>query len=368
MKLIFKLRIVSITLGRPLAIYLHDADVSLPDWNLDMLVNQVSQNYEDSSSPAFCRTKLFNHIVRYRVICGDILAALHNGSSRPQTAEAIPLMSRDKLVQQLGEWRKATEELSLPDVDLCSPLLENRSSFRAREWYEMLYHNALLMLYRPSPALPSVSSDATVLQNIFTSAKQAIRLYWQLHRSRHINYTWLTLHSIFMAGLSYIYAVGQHFRLSKKCNIAGRDLASMAVLQSDPTVLEIANDSRACSNLLVALSEQWNVTKHCHDIFNRLSDAVLSDAIDYHSKRSINPPTDTSRSIHRDANDRSLSGWDMGGAGNPSLGVDSVLFECFDDLRRSELYVAGNDPVGQLLHEWLGEIGGMDIYQPSIWQ
>ncbi|KAH8694197.1 fungal-specific transcription factor domain-containing protein, partial [Talaromyces proteolyticus] len=361
-------RIVSITLGRPLAIYLHDANVGLPDLNLDILVNQTTTDCDDSSSPTFSRTQLFNHIVRYRVICGDILTALHNVSSRTQMDEASPLISRDKLAQQLGEWHKATEELSLPDVDLCSPLLENRSSFRAREWYEMLYHNALLMLYRPSPALPSVSSrDAIVLQTIFMSAKKAITLYSHLHRSRRINYTWITLHSIFMAGLSYIYAVGQHFRFSKQSNITGPNLTSRPSLQSDPTIMEIVNDSRACSNLLVAISEQWNVTKHCHDVFNRLSDAALSDAIQYHSKTFVNPPSDTSRSIQQETNHPPLRDWDIVNEGNTSLGVDSVLYECFGDLRRPELYGAGNDPVGQLFHDWLGEIGGIDMNQPSMW-
>lgn len=359
-------RIVSITLGRPLAIYLHDTDVNLPTLNLDMLVNQTSR---DPPNPAYSQTQIFNHIVRYRVICGDILTAFHNGSSRTTDDEGVQLIKRDKLAQQLEEWHQSTEELSLLDVDLSSPLLENRSSFLAREWYEMLYHNARLLLYRPSPALPSISSrDATVLQNIFISAKHAIRLYSQLHRSRRINYTWLTLHSIFMAGLSYIYAVGQHFRLAKQCNAASRGLASIASLQTDPTVLEIANDSRACSNLLVALSEQWNVTKHCHDVFNRLSDAVLSDAIEYHSKKHNNASVDSSRTLNQDSNDGSLRTWQIDTEGNLSMGVDSVLYECFDDLRHSELYLAGNDPVGQLFHEWLGEIGGIDINQPAMWQ
>jgi hypothetical protein len=171
-----------------------------------------------------------------------------------------------------------------------------------------------------------------------------------------------------MAGLSYIYAVGQHFRLAKQGNTAGRGVASTGSLQKDPTVLEIANDSRACSNLLVALSEQWNVKKHCHDVFNRLSDAVLSDAIEYHSRKHDETSVGASHTLTQDSNRRSLRTWQMDTEANSAMGVDSVLYECFDDLRQSELYMAGNDPVGQLFHEWLGEIGGIYINQPAVWQ
>ena len=162
---------MSITLGRPLAIHLQDTDVSLPDPSLDATVNHCESD-TDQLAPTFCRTALFVHIVRYRIICGDILSALHNGSTRTQTDEAPALAARDRLANELATWRRDTANLSLSDVDLSSTLPGDRSSFRTREWYEMLYHNALLMLYRPSPGLSSASSrDAVVLQTIFNRSQ-----------------------------------------------------------------------------------------------------------------------------------------------------------------------------------------------------
>jgi hypothetical protein len=362
-------RVVSITLGRPLAIHLQDADVSLPDPSLDATVNYYESD-TDQLAPTFCRTALFVHIVRYRIICGDILSALHNGSTRTQTDEAPALAARDRLANELATWRRDTANLSLTDVDLSSTLPGDRSSFRTREWYEMLYHNALLMLYRPSPALSSASSrDAVVLQTIFIAAKQAITLYAHLHRSRRINYTWITLHSVFMAGLSYVYAVGRHFR-SHKHNISTSTPAPTALLDNDPSIIEIVNDSRACSNVLVAISERWNVTKNCHDVFNRLSDAMLSDAVEYHTKAS-----ETTREVLPDASisagvtdNPTLNYWPIDETGPGSLAVDSVLHECFDDLQRFQPYGCGDDPVGQLSHDWLGEIGGIGLSNmPPIW-
>ncbi|KAB8223246.1 fungal-specific transcription factor domain-containing protein [Aspergillus novoparasiticus] len=354
-------RIVSITLGRPLAIHLQDVEVALPDSNHDTVIGHNNGNLERQSSSSISRTALFVHIVRYRIICGDILSALHNTSGRTQSDATSALVARDKLANDLAQWHHETAALALPEIDLSSPLLGDQSSYRAREWYELLYYNALLMLYRPSPALPlSSRQDAGVLQSIFVAAKQSITLYSLLHRSRRINYNWITLHSVFMAGLSYVYAVGRHFRACKR-RAPG---STSPLLQSDPTIIEIVHDSRACSNVLVGISERWNGTKHCHDVFNRLTDAMLGDAIEYHSQ-STGPASAQPNTTQGIA---PLASWNISDPSSDSLGVDSVLRECFDDLRRFQMLEGhGDDPVGRLFHDWLGEIGDIDMNLPPLW-
>lgn len=244
----------------------------------------------------------------------------------------------------------------------------------------MLYYNALLMLYRPSPGLSSASSrDSAVLQTIFVAAKKAITLYAHLHRSRRINYTWITLHSVFMAGLSLVYAVGRHFRSHKRSASNGNGNGSgagggggvtLSILERDPTIIDIVNDSRACSNVLVAISERWNVSKSCHDVFNRLSDAIIADAVEYHTKASARnmQEGDASQIPLRGGDmDDSLRYWNMEGIGSVPLAVDSVLHECFDDLQRFQLNGCGDDPIGQLSNDWLGEIGGTGLEIGSMW-
>ncbi|RAQ70999.1 putative Fungal specific transcription factor [Aspergillus flavus] len=371
-------RIVSITLGRPLAIHLQDVEVALPDSKHDTVLGHDNVNLERQSSSSISRTALFVHIVRYRIICGDILSALHNISGRTQSDAA--LVARDKLADDLAQWHNETAAIALPEIDLVSPLLGDQSSYRAREWYELLYYNALLMLYRPSPALgSSPHQDAGVLQTIFVAAKQSITLYSHIHRSRRINYTWITLHSVFMAGLSYVYAVGRHFRARKR----RAPSSTSSLLQSDPTIIEIVHDSRACSNVLVGISERWNVTKHCHDVFNRLTDAMLADAIEYHSqttgsasaqhKSAALGPDEPLLSVDNTAVSATpgiapVASWDISDPSSNSLGVDSVLRECFDDLRRFQMLEGhGDDPVGRLFHDWLGEIGDIDMNLPPMW-
>jgi len=135
----------------------------------------------------------------------------------------------------------------------------------------------MLMLERPSPLLSNISRDPETLRNIYSSSRQAITLYAHLHRSCRINYSWVTLQSVFMAGLSYIYAVSRHFRERRReWHILGWKSQS-----TGPATREIVNDTRACSKVLVAVSERWSAGRHCHEVFEKLSHTVSMDAIKF---------------------------------------------------------------------------------------
>lgn len=338
-------------------------------------MNPPDSSFYRSSAETFSRTALFVHIVRYRILCGKILAALHSGIQTPHVPdEAAAVASRDRFASELDEWRQQTATLCLPAVDLSSAIPGDRSSFRAHEWYELLYHNAVLMLYRPSPALPGAGFKVpTPIQTIFSAAKQAITLYAHLHRSRRINYTWITLHAVFMAGLSYVYAVGRHFR-AKRSGLNDRQGISM--LSADPSIIEVVNETRACSNVLVAVSERWSGSRNTHEVFHRLSDAVLVDAIELLSNKSSDPatpvvggsenslPTTTGEHV----NTPGLQTWSIPEIlPKPQLAVDSVLRECFQELQHMHDNSHGDDPIGRLSQDWLGEIGGLALEAVQVW-
>jgi hypothetical protein len=227
--------------------------------------------------------------------------------------------------------------------------------------------------------LSDITRDSNSLQNIFSSAKQAITLYAYLHRSRKINYSWITLHSVFMAGLSYIYAVSRHFRERRRGTRGG------AVLMSDPSAIEIVTDTRACSNVLVAVSERWNALRHCHEVFDRLSDAVLADAITLQCGPNVSQRVATTQSrtaskppAGNDNNLLSSSTAPVGAevglsmntgfyCGTTPLAVDSEFRNCFDDLQNLYNQPYADDPVMQLSQDWLGYIDNFDgIIQPII--
>ena len=117
------------------------------------------------------------------------------GEPLPKYTESS-ISERNSLFSDLNGWHARTRELRLPDVNLSTAMARDRLCYRPRRWFEMLYHNAVLMLYRPSLMLPNISQNPVTLRNIFWSAKQSTTLYYYLHRPRKINHSWLALQSV----------------------------------------------------------------------------------------------------------------------------------------------------------------------------
>ncbi|KAF5538373.1 DUF1446 domain-containing protein [Fusarium mexicanum] len=266
-------RVTSLALGRPLALQLEDIDVDLPP---SSTADQLPEGSSPLSSAPYgtpqyrAATSVFVHIVRYRLICGKIINALHRSAKHVTFPNTSYEEMRTALARELQEWHTETANLPLVKSDTAASPASG-SSFRSEEWYRLLYHNGMLMLFRPSPCLNDAAVNSLALQNIYDSAREAISLYASLHRSRKLNYSWITMHTVFLAGLSYIFALRHHFSGSEP---------QRARLHTTPTINQVVNDTRACSKVLVAVSERWDLARNCSDLFDRLSDAVVADVVE----------------------------------------------------------------------------------------
>lgn len=370
-------RIASITLGRPLALQLEDIDAELPQagpaTDLTSPDGPLSPT-ESLDSPLWhFRNAIFVAITRYRVLCGKVLSSLH-GIKKPTQQDSTDIREvRRQLVQQLEEWRLYISELPLPVADVSSTMPQDQSSFRSREWYDLLYHNCVLMLYRPSPALSDATQSSNTLQKLFDASRQSITLYGYLHRSRKINYSWITLHSLFIAGLSYIYAVRSHFQCRwHQRNLSHRQFPvnePSATLVEDPSITQIVNETRACSNVLVAVSERWSSARNCSLVFGRLSDAVLSDIVQFQTggKGQIQrqnttvispdsmagPFTSPVDMYHQHCQQQQTQT-------HQNLMVDNTLQDCYDELQSFYGDQFGSDSIMQLSQDWMFEIQNME--------
>lgn len=369
-------RVTSITLGRPLAIHLEDSDTELPRAEANIVVspdNNLSPTEPIGSPPWQLRTAIFVHIVRYRLICGKILSSLHNVVKSRMSASFDGESVRRQLTEELDAWR--SDILSLPLGAL--PSDSDRSSFRSREWYDLLYQNGILMLYRPSPSLHEFSLSNDTLQRIFDAAQKSIGIYAYLHKSRRINYSCITLHAVFIAGLSYIYVVRSHFQ-NRRRQLRGpmdQQQPLLACLASDPTINQIVNTTRDCSNVLVAVSERWSTARNAHQVFGRLSDALLTDVIEFQAQvrtafsamtpQQYAPPVaPTMPSMNGMTTTPTMQ------QSFPSIGstndLDFSYQECFDDLQNLYTgYDFGNVSMMQASQDWLFEIQSLDHSFPT---
>lgn len=388
-------RVVSITLGRPLAICTEDVDAELPTQDLDESTSPPeprSRSEQDTARMSSShRTALFTHIIRYRDICGRCMTSLHRGRQTLTQDEGTLSRIRNELAAELQAWRNATDRLIPPDLDLSTPLAEARSSFRSKAWYELLYHNGILLAYRPSSlSVTKASKDGSSLAVVFRSAKQSITLYAYLFRSRKINCSWMVLHAVFIAGLSYIHALSRHFRERRRHRGLDGSSAARHCLPWDPNIVDIVNDCRACSNVLVGVSERCNTQKNCHEVFDRLSNALVEDAVEslsyaqkiittdavHLSKRyaAMQPSSPIieqeftglvpargnymfpSDGILAETAGTQVSSAEPNVISNTLLAADSALQDCFPDLQRMYDEQWGDDAILQLSNEWLGDI------------
>ncbi|KIW28917.1 uncharacterized protein PV07_04770 [Cladophialophora immunda] len=361
-------RITSITLGRPLAIHLDDFDTELPRAEANIVVspdNNLSPSEPVGSAPYQLRTAIFVLIVRYRLICGKVLTSLHN-VIRSKADSSFDFESRRRhIIEELESWR--ADSFTLPIGGSLSD--SDRSSFRSREWYDLLYQNAILMLYRPSPSFHDVLSSIDTLQRIYDASQKSIAIYAYLHKSRRINYTSMTLHGVFIAGLSYIYAIRSHLQIRRRELLTGISGPSPGGLSADPTINQMVNTTRDCSNVLVAVSERWSTARNAHQVFGRLSDALLSELIEFQSQARNGLGNGGSQyPVAGQEQDQNMSTMSITPAARQQFfsstapnGMDFSYQDCFQDLQNLyTTYDFANVSMMQASQDWLYEIQSLD--------
>lgn len=262
-------RIVGITLGRPLAIHDEDIDVSLPSHLEDdqfSIDHPIEPSVSSGGSP---QLSPFLHLIRIRRLSGQILNTLYNHRHGHAASLEEKREVRMRFHSELVAWKADTKHLPLSQS---RPNQAYISSFWTEDWYNAVYNNAMLLLYRPSPYLPHPAmtpgrnNEEAELMTLLDAAKASIESYSALRSMRRLNYSWITLHGVFLAGLAYIYSVG-------------RILRDPAQRMSTPDTLSIVEVTRGCSNVLVAICERWNVSRRSCDLFDKLSNAVILDSL-----------------------------------------------------------------------------------------
>ncbi|CAK7243900.1 MAG: Rac GTPase-activating protein BCR/ABR [Sporothrix thermara] len=294
--------IVNISLGRPLAIHDDDIDVPLPSAAEDSEIGKEAPPMlaGDGASEA---TSLFLHHILYR----RLQARIHRCMYTSRSVQTQPLHERKAqrraIYRSLQEWRLGIERLDLQDQHrLDQP---TRSSFLHPSWYQALYHSACLMLFRPSTAFPAVektyestgddeeaggdgagADNNDPLHILWTSSRGVLQRYGELLRARQFNYSWVTLYTIFMAGLANVYSVGccaqRRKRWCRRYHQATRETAasSRSATPSSPfmpALLDVVCDFRDCSNILTAIGERWNDARAPYDTFARLSMSAMQE-------------------------------------------------------------------------------------------
>ena len=258
------------TLGRPLAIRDDEIDVPLPSPLSDEEIDAHNMTLTPSNPNDSPRLSPFLHLIRIRKLSGQILSTFYNSRHTHNTSLEEKKTVRQQFRHDIIAWRDDTKLLNLQKRGPGES--SYLSCFLTEEWYEAVYNNALLLLYRPSPYLPHVDMEQSTdieqpeVMVLLEAAKASIESYSTLRQKRRLNYSWITLHGVFLAGIAYVYGTGRLLR-----EPTYRALA--------PDILSIIEVTRGCSNVLVAICERWNVSRRSCDLFNKLSNAIITDSL-----------------------------------------------------------------------------------------
>ncbi|KAL2002791.1 hypothetical protein VTN02DRAFT_5950 [Thermoascus thermophilus] len=176
-------------------------------------------------------------------------------------------------------WRKDVHRRLAEWID-SAPTREKTGVQFSLEFLELNYWQAVIMLYRqgltvpaplagePTPAddvsSPSFShgeepeDEDDIYMNIAEAGQRILRIYRQLHLVRLVNYTYLATHHLFMAGISFLYAIWHS-----------------PVVRSRLTLDEVDFTVLAATSVLEDLMEKCPPAEACRDAFDRMSKAII---------------------------------------------------------------------------------------------
>jgi hypothetical protein len=126
---------------------------------------------------------------------------------------------------------------------------------------EIKYHEVIILLLRPSPAIPYPSHES--LELCQQSAIAVIRAFDELYRTGLLSYTWPAVHSVFLATISMLYCTW----------------TVPSVTRATKLDVLIA-DLKSASSVLSALGEHWFDAKRSRDLLDELSQTTIRWLID----------------------------------------------------------------------------------------
>lgn len=281
-------RLVSTCVGRPFGITDQVITTEFPSVLDDRYITKVGIAQDISvAEPSYKRVAF--HYLRLRLLQSEIVQVLQyeqaqlarlNGWNRHNdymhTKLPSPFLIKHK---SFKTWRKDIDQRLFEWKESAPSSAETGVSF-SHQFLELNYWQAVTMLYRQSLSVPppfagelSPTEDVASPSSIFTEGKEdedlvflkcaeagqkTLKIYRQLHRQRLVNYTYLATHHLFMAGISFLYAVWHSPAVRGRISLDDFDF----------TVL-------AATSVLGDLMLKCPPAEACRDAFERMSKATV---------------------------------------------------------------------------------------------
>lgn len=231
-------RLVSVCVGRPFGISDQVITTEFPSLLEDkyVTVSGFMDPPQDLSEPTY--KLVAHHYFRLRLLQSEILQVLQfqqaqiarttgQNETNPHMHTHLPSPFLSKY-DSFRSWRIDIDR-RLYEWKTSAPTKQETGVAFSTEFLDLNYWQAIIMLYRQSLSVPAmfegeyntsteVNSPAVlnvelrededrVYLKVAEAGQRILRLYRQLHLVGLVNYTYLATHHLFMAGISYLYAI-----------------------------------------------------------------------------------------------------------------------------------------------------------------
>ncbi|KAL3421130.1 fungal specific transcription factor [Phlyctema vagabunda] len=282
-------RLVSTCVGRPFGItdqvvttefpsLLEDKYIT-PDGFLEPPRGTIEPSYKHAAY----------HYFRLRLLQSEILQVLQHQQAQQARAGGANQQNPFMHTHLRSPFLSKFESFRSWRIDIDKRLYQWKSSAPSKaqtgvafslEFLELNYWQCVIMLYRQSLSVPpmfegefntseEVESPSThtielredeerVFLKVAEAGQKVLRLYRQLHRVHLVNYTFLATHHLFMAGISFLYAIWHS-----------------AIVRSRLTMDEVDFTILAATSVLGDLIEKCPPAEACRDAFDRMSKATV---------------------------------------------------------------------------------------------
>jgi hypothetical protein len=237
-------RVLCCTLGRPFGISDESVRVPLPSpWT-----RSRGSDYRPSNTDIHAQ-RAHNHLLNMSILESEIKNVQQNQICTPKLARPKANYSAWILDIQprLQEWYD-----TIPPLQRADP----SSIFAMQAYWDSIYHNALLLLYRPNSA--NAHQSLETMSVTFDASCKLIANIKILQREGRCESLWKTVHHLFMAGMGVMYELWQSKEIRDR-EPMGRSISTL----------------QYCASTLAAMSETFPPASACRDVFDTLSSATI---------------------------------------------------------------------------------------------
>ncbi|KAM0550192.1 hypothetical protein ACHAPJ_009040 [Fusarium lateritium] len=244
-------RQLAVVLGRPLTLRDEAIDVEFPGGSSSVATGPPDNVHLTAQSPK--RTKIqvpafltSNYSFRYDRILAEIKLTLYR---------VVNLPERFPWPTDTPQWQvsvhKSCDELYNEFNAKTKWQSRRNMSDHGSQSLEIKYHQCLMLLYRPSPAISHPTIESWRI--CYNSAVKTVLISAELQRFCKLNNSWLTAHNVFVSGITFLYCLWINPGLLQEVGID--------VFKSN---------SDACASVLRYLGKTWDVAADALEKFERL--------------------------------------------------------------------------------------------------